>query len=162
MSSIRWVQMIVRLLLVLGAVGGGCFSVTANGDESGPAEGAAPAAVPAGEAKLTGDWKLIKLDGDAVAADAEITLSATAEGKVAGSTGVNRFFGGLDEKGKKLFGPLGMTRRAGPPDAMARETAFTKALDEATRFTVEKDQLTLLAGDKPRLVFERVKPKAEE
>jgi heat shock protein HslJ len=162
MSSFRWVQTMARLLLVLGAVGSAGYNLAAYGDEPAPAEGAAPAEAPAGEAKLTGDWKLVKLAGDAVPADADITLSVTAEGKVAGSTGVNRFFGGLDEQEKKLFGPLGMTRRAGPPDAMARETAFTKALDEATRFTVKKDQLTLLAGDKPRLVFERVKPKAEE
>jgi heat shock protein HslJ len=162
MCKSRSMRSALRLLLVLGTVSRGGFDSIAVGNEPAPhAEASAPAA-PAAEAKLTGDWKLVKLGDDAVPADAEITLSVTAEGKVTGSTGVNRFFGGLDEQGKKLFGPLGMTRRAGPADAMARETAFAKALDESTRFAVKEDQLTLLAGDKPRLVFERVKPKAEE
>jgi heat shock protein HslJ len=108
-------------------------------------------------AKLAGDWKLIKLGEDKVPADVEISLSVTAEGKVSGSTGVNSFFGGL-AKEKTLFGPLGMTRKAGPPDAMQRESAYTKALSAVTAFAVEGDQLTLSAGDKPRLVFERIKP----
>jgi heat shock protein HslJ len=163
MLTARWVQTMTRLLLVLGTVSGGSFTSVARSDEPAPAvAAAAPADAPADETKLTGDWKLVKLGDEAVPADADITLSVTAEGKLAGSTGVNRFFGGFDDTGKKLFGPLGMTRRAGPPDETARETAFTKALDEVTRFTIEKDQLTLLAGDKPRLVFSRVKPKAEE
>jgi heat shock protein HslJ len=51
-----------------------------------------------------------------------------------------------------------MTRRAGPPEAMALEAAYTKALDEATRFTIKDDKLTLYAGEKARLVFERQKP----
>jgi len=48
--------------------------------------------------------------------------AGTAERRVSGSTGVNRFFGGL-AKEKQLFGPLGMTRKAGPPEAMAAEAA---------------------------------------
>ena len=122
---------------------------------SGQRSAAEPA--PEGEAKLTGDWKLVKLGEEATAAGSMVTLSVDSEGKVSGSTGVNRFAGQL-AKEKKLFGPLAMTRRAGPPEAMALEAALTKALDEATRFTIKDDQLTLLAGDKPRLVFQRQKP----
>jgi len=110
-----------------------------------------------GSAKLTGDWKLIKLGDSETAAGAMVTLSVAEDGKVAGSTGVNNFGGAL-AKEKKLFGPLAMTRRAGPPEAMAVEAAYTKALDEATRFAIKEDKLTLFAGDKPRLVFERQKP----
>jgi heat shock protein HslJ len=110
-----------------------------------------------GEPKLSGDWKLVKLGDEATGAGAMVTLSVAADGKVSGSTGVNRFGGAL-AKEKKLFGPLAMTRRAGPPEAMAVEAAYTKALDEATRFAIKEDKLTLFAGDKARLVFERQKP----
>lgn len=160
MCASRSMLSTLRRLFVGGIVAGVCVSVVA-GDE--PAAGTAPPAdAPAGEAKMTGDWRLVKLGDDEVPAGANITISVAADGKVSGSTGVNRFFGGPDDAGKKLFGPLGMTRRAGPPEAMAREAAFTTALDEATRFTIDKDRLTLLAGDKPRLVLERVKPKGKE
>jgi heat shock protein HslJ len=137
----------LTILLTLAAVAAATsFGLNADDDDpKGPA------------AKLAGDWKLIKLGEDKVPADVEITLSVTAEGKVSGSTGVNRFFGGL-AKEISLFGPLGMTRKAGPPEAMERESAYTKALGEVTAFAIEKDQLTLSAGDKPRLVFERIKP----
>ena len=109
------------------------------------------------EGKLTGDWKLVKLGEEPTAAGAMITLSVAADGKVSGSTGVNRFAGQL-AKELRLFGPLALTRRAGPPEAMAIEAAYSKALDEATHFTIKENKLTLLAGDKPRLVFERQKP----
>lgn len=108
-------------------------------------------------AKLAGDWKLVKLDEAAIPVDVKITLAVTAEGKVSGTTGVNRFFGGL-AKEKTLFGPLGMTQVAGSEEAMKREAAYTKALAEVTDFTVKGEQLQLSAGDKPRLTFTRVKP----
>jgi heat shock protein HslJ len=110
---------------------------------------------------LVGDWKLVQIGDDKVTSEELLTLSVTKEGKVSGSTGVNRFFGGLAQE-KTLFGPLGTTRRGGPPAAMKLEAAYTKALGAATRFTIEKDKLeqdnlTLLADDEALLVFERVK-----
>ena len=124
---------------------------------------AAPAAGQS-DGKLTGDWKLMKLGEEAPAADLMLTLSVAEDGKVAGSSGVNRFAGKLaqDKGDKKLFGPLVMTRRAGPPAAMAVEAAYTKALDEATRFEIKEDTLSLFAADQPRLVFERQKPVKED
>jgi heat shock protein HslJ len=119
------------------------------------------AAAAEGGAKMTGDWKLTKLGDESPAADLMLTLSVSADGKVSGSSGVNRFAGKLADE-KKLFGPLVMTRRAGPPEAMAVEAAYTKALDEATRFEIKEDNLTLFAADKPRLTFERQKPVKEE
>ena len=118
-------------------------------------------AAPGGEAKLIGDWKLVKLGDEEAPKGAPITLSVNAEGKVSGSGGVNRLFGSLAMMGK-LFGPLGMTRRAGPPEAMAAEAAFTKVLEQATSFTIKDGKLTLLVDGKPRLVFERQKPPKEE
>ena len=51
-----------------------------------------------------------------------------------------------------------MTKIAGPPEAAKREATYVKALGEVTSFEIKEDQLTLSAGDKPRLVFQRVKP----
>lgn len=113
------------------------------------------------EPKLTGDWKLVKLGDEEVKAAEPPTLSVTAEGKVSGFAGINRFFGGLAEnnpaKEKKLFGPLGMTRKGGSPELSKLEFAYTSALAEVNKFTIEKDTLTLLVDDKPKLVFARVK-----
>ncbi len=110
--------------------------------------------------KLTGDWKLVKLGDEEVKAT-EPTLSVSDEGKVSGFAGINRFFGGLAKedaaKEKTLFGPLAMTKKGGPPELSKLEFAYTSALAEVNKFTIDKDTLTLLVDDKPKLVFERVK-----
>jgi putative lipoprotein len=115
---------------------------------------------------LTGDWKLIKLGDEEVKVAEPPTLSVTEEGKVSGFAGVNRFFGGLAKddaaKEKTLFGPLGMTRKAGPPELSKLEFAYTSALAEVNKFTIDKDALTLLVDDKPKLVFARVKKEEKE
>ena len=105
--------------------------------------------------EMTGEWKLVKIGGKEVPKTVSATLGVTADGKVSGDTGVNRFFGQL-AKEKTLFGPLGMTRRAGPPEAMEVEAGFTKALSEVTRFVIKDKTLTLFAGDTPRLILEKV------
>jgi heat shock protein HslJ len=125
--------------------------------------GSMQTAVPAesqGDGKLAGDWKLVKLGDESPTADLMLTLSVAADGKVSGSSGVNRFAGKLADE-KKLFGPLVMTRRAGPPEAMAVEASYAKALDEATRFEIKEDKLTLFAVDQSRLTFERQRPVTE-
>lgn len=119
------------------------------------------ATVAEDQPKLTGDWKLVKLGDEEVKAAEPPTLSVTEEGKVSGFAGVNRFFGGLADddpaKEKTLFGPLAMTRKGGPPELNKLEVAYTAALAEVNKFTIEKDTLTLLVDDKPKLVFTRVK-----
>lgn len=104
---------------------------------------------------MTGEWKLVKIGEKDVPKTVAATLGVTADGKVSGDTGVNRFFGQL-AKEKTLFGPLGMTRRAGPPEAMEVEAGFTKALSEVTRFAIKDKTLTLFAGETPRLILEKV------
>jgi heat shock protein HslJ len=107
--------------------------------------------------KLAGEWRLVKLGEEKVPADAKITLNVAAEGRISGSTGVNRFFGGF-AKEKTIFGAIGMTKIAGPPEAAKREAAYVKALGEVTHFELQDDQLTFSASEKPRLIFERAKP----
>jgi heat shock protein HslJ len=74
-----------------------------------------------------------------------------ADGKVSGSTGVNRYNGEYaTEPGDKIKITVGpMTLMAGPPAAMALEQSFITALKSATRYTVTETTLTLQddAGD---------------
>lgn len=124
------------------------------------------ATVAEDQPKLIGDWKLVKLGEDEVKAEEPPTLDITEEGKISGFAGINRFFGGLADdspaKEKMLFGPLAMTRKGGPPELSKLEFAYTSALAEVNKFTIEKDTLTLLVDDKPKLVFTRVEKEDKE
>jgi len=83
--------------------------------------------------------------------DAEITVrfdSATAQ--VAGSAGVNRYFGAYKLDGNKLIipGPMGSTMMAGPQPLMDQETEFLMALQAAESCKIEGDKLTITCGSK--------------
>jgi heat shock protein HslJ len=114
------------------------------------------------QAVLEGTWQLESLEGHTLPDPARRRpmLTVTAEGAVHGSTGVNRFSGVLDPDGRGLFGPLATTRRAGPPEAMALEAAFLKALDSATAVEARDDQIVLGGAATPRLILNRTDPAA--
>lgn len=109
----------------------------------------------ASEQPIGGNWVLVKLAGKDVAGG-DITLSFDeSTNKASGTTGVNRWFAGYDQTGPSLkFDAIGSTRRAGPPEAMKRESAFTQALDNVSMFSFDGGRLILSAGDKEVLVFE--------
>jgi heat shock protein HslJ len=71
--------------------------------------------------------------------------SEFADGKVSGTTGVNRYNGQYKtESGDKISIQLGpMTLMAGPPEAMALEQAFVEAMKTATRYSVTETELSL-------------------
>lgn len=73
---------------------------------------------------------------------------------VAGNGGVNRFSGTCTLAGDKLkFGPLAVTRMAGPPAVMNQETAFLTALAAVTSYHLDdNDLLHLLDKDGTELV----------
>ncbi|HMO66454.1 MAG TPA: META domain-containing protein [Verrucomicrobiota bacterium] len=128
-------------LLVLAAAGvllAGCAS-------SSPKSMSTP--VPATTANLAplreADLKLARLvaDGQTITVPAERppALQFLADGGVAGFAGVNRFNGAftLGPEGTLTWGPgLAATRMAGPPERMALENAFMKALPATTRLGV--------------------------
>lgn len=117
---------------------------------------------PVAASLLRGEWQLVRIGDKPIGEGLETpVMKVTDEGSVSGSTGVNRFFGGLADKGDTLFGPLGSTRRAGPPAAMKLEASFLAALGKATDFCRGTDKLRLLdAEDKVLLLFQ-AKPAAE-
>lgn len=117
---------------------------------------------PVKQASLQGNWILKTMAGaEVTGTEEQPQLSITADGKVSGSTGVNRVAGGLAE-GDKLFGPLATTRRAGPPKAMEVEFAFTQALAAADAYQVAEGKLQLLANGEVVLEFEAAPRDAEQ
>lgn len=112
-----------------------------GGDGPGPAPGAP--ALPWGT-----QWVLVS------AADASVDWTAfhvtlgLQDGRAGGRAPVNRYFGmcaDLGGGGVEL-GPFGMTMMAGPPAAMAAETAFVRMLDAVRGYRVGAGSLVLVDG----------------
>lgn len=104
------------------------------------------------------EWILREMHGKLVAPADERGLPTlrldAAKKQVSGFSGVNRYFGGFERTGEKVkFGMLAGTMMAGPPEAMASEAAFLKALENVSHWRVEKGALDLLQGDKVLLHF---------
>jgi len=79
--------------------------------------------------------------------DAHLRLDAQ-KGRATGYSGVNSFTGTYQSSGANLkFGPIAATRRAGPPAAMAFESAFFKALAATRSYRVSGDALELLDAE---------------
>jgi heat shock protein HslJ len=108
-------------------------------------------------AVLEGSWTLSAIEGFEIPAGLREhpSLSVDAQGRVSGSSGVNRFHGALDPDGARVFGPLATTRRAGPPQAMALETAFLNALGNAAFVEGGDGQVTLSGPDGGQLTLVR-------
>ena len=97
--------------------------------------------------EVTGtSWVLEHVGGEPVTGAAPV-LDLGADGRVGGSTGVNRVMGGYTVDGPVLrFGPLATTRMAGPPEAMALEQAWLAVLVGEVPFEVTGDRLVLAPG----------------
>lgn len=94
-----------------------------------------------------GDWRIEDVAGMGVVdgAQAEITLSRA--GRLAGSTGCNRFFGTYELSGEGLsFGAVGATLMACPEALMMQERRIFEALEEVRRFDLDETGALLLIG----------------
>jgi heat shock protein HslJ len=140
---------LVLSLLALSLAAAGCASRSSGTDRS--AVGEAPAAKPAAVIKSLANtrWTLVSLDGaaeSAVAGWPAQSLEFDADGERAtGHAGVNRFGGRFEQDGGGLrFGPLAMTRRAGPPAQMEIERRYTVVLSAVTGWRQEGANLVLV------------------
>jgi heat shock protein HslJ/phosphoglycolate phosphatase-like HAD superfamily hydrolase len=109
--------------------------------------------------QLVGKWLTEDINGRGVIDNAQSTLEIKADGAVSGDTSVNRYGGTAKIDGQKVeFGPLAMTRRAGPPALMDQEAKFTDALSKTASFRIEKNGLLYLmdAAGKDLLRFSRM------
>jgi uncharacterized lipoprotein YbaY len=99
------------------------------------------------------EWVLESIGGADVTVMRPAALRFGDDGRVTGSTGVNRMFGGYDlSDGRLSITTPGTTRMAGPPEAMATETAFLRALAAGGEVAVVGDRLTIGDGE-TRLTF---------
>lgn len=75
-------------------------------------------------------------------------LRFDGDGRVTGTTGVNRLAGAWAlASGVLTLGPLAMTRRAGPPARMAVESALVSALEGPLAVARDGDGLRLGGAD---------------
>jgi len=99
---------------------------------------------------LTGTvWKLVELNGHPVGENKlpSLTLDA-ATGRVSGFAGINRFSGTFKQQATALsFGPMAVTKMAGPESAMQVESEFLAALGRVTTWKADGLMLSLLAGE---------------
>lgn len=102
-------------------------------------------------------WLLSELDGAApVAGGRPATLEIDAEGRVAGSTGCNRFMGGYSADGATVtFGQLATTMMACPDELMQQERTFLDVMGAAASYSIVDDTLTITAADGRTVVFTR-------
>ena len=96
-------------------------------------------------------WSISSLN----ASDFAIT-ARFADGRVSGRSGVNTYSGSYAPgPGSSLsFGPMALTRMAGPEPAMRAENAYQALLADIRAYRMEADRLVLLDGaGNERLVF---------
>lgn len=103
---------------------------------------------------LTGKvWALTELMGNPPMAGTGISAQFTADGKVSGSAGCNRYSGTYTVSGNNITfsSPMATTMMMCEQPAMDQESAYLKALGEVKTFAVNGDQLTLTTGDGTKL-----------
>jgi heat shock protein HslJ len=124
---VRWIVVVFAVLLVAACAG-----------RDGPP---APLAGTVWNAKEAGGQAFVPLKGGR---DAHLRLDARKK-RATGYSGVNSFSGTYEASAAGLkFGPLAATRRAGPPAAMAFESAYFKALAATRSYRISGDTLELL------------------
>lgn len=105
---------------------------------------------------LKGTWVPIWLNGvEMPDMDRGPIMDIDDGGQIDGFAGVNRFSSKVDVQGlatgKFELGPIAATKMAGPPERMAIEARFTRALDEVNRYTLRERMLILHADGVERV-----------
>ncbi len=75
------------------------------------------------------------------------------DGRVAGSTGINRFTGAVAND--PMFGPLATTMMAGPADHMSQERIYLDHLESIDSYEVDADEMRLITGGLVVVTLER-------
>jgi putative lipoprotein len=95
------------------------------------------------------EWRITDIAGTPVPAGISVTM-AFEDGRVAGTSGCNRYFGGFEAgPGTLKVGPAGSTMMACPEPMMKTEQAFLEALKQVTGFSVSGTSLTLTGPSGP-------------
>lgn len=116
---------------------------------------------------LAGDWSLATLQGTDAAslrpADARHpTLKIEPDGRISGSSGINRYASSLDTEalaqGRFALSPTIGTKMGASPEAMRFETMFLQALNGVTRFELAGPELVLMSDTGEVMRFARSAP----
>jgi len=89
-------------------------------------------------------WQVEDIDRGGIIDSSHITMQMSEEGRIAGSTGCNQYFGTLTV-GQTSFevSGAGSTRRACVPAIMQQETRFLQALHDVRRYEIDGDFVRL-------------------
>lgn len=110
--------------------------------------------------RLTGAWRVEKLDGKKLLPGTEITMVFTDDGRVSGKGTINNYFASwIESDGLILFTHAGLTMMAGPEGHMGQESVFIKYLSQARRYKINGDILTLSDGKKDLITARRAAAK---
>ena len=109
------------------------------------------AAAPAAAGLPGTRWQLVSMPGvpapssPGLSAASAVTLEFDGAGRASGRAAVNRYFGSFTADGTALkFGSTGVTRMAGPPDAMAAESEYLARLGRVARYETGAGRLRLM------------------
>ncbi|MEM1411799.1 MAG: META domain-containing protein [Pseudomonadota bacterium] len=109
----------------------------AGPDESMNEEQAMSAEVTAGP---SGEWRVEDILGGGVIDRSEASVVFPEPGRIAGSTGCNRYTGGYELEGDMLkLGPMAGTMMACPDELMAQERRFFEAMEQVVSWHVDPE-----------------------
>jgi heat shock protein HslJ len=100
------------------------------------------------KATLSGTaWWVEDIAGKGVIDSSHTTIQFTEDGRVAGSTGCNRYFGSAEIEGSDVsFGSLAGTRKMCAAALMDQETKFFQAMENVTSWEIAETGLLYLRG----------------
>jgi heat shock protein HslJ len=103
-----------------------------------------PTASSGPESLVGPEWSLKTLGGKPVVSGTTPSATFSADERVSGSAGCNRYFGSARVAGSSLsVGPLGSTMMACAQDVMDQEALYLAALQAATFYSVQGSELRL-------------------
>ena len=101
-----------------------------------------------GPSKLGGTaWSGVRIAGDMIPSEIDITLTFGADGRLDGSAGCNRYSGDYEQNGADLMlGSIGTTRKTCLELTMVAERRFLAALESTTGWAMKDGQLILFGS----------------
>lgn len=92
----------------------------------------------AGNTLVGSDWLVEDILAAGVIDRARTTIGFTEDGRVVGSGGCNRYFGGFELDGDGIsFGPMAGTKMACPEALMNQDDRFHQALGQVVRWQID-------------------------
>jgi len=108
---------------------------------------------------IEGGWRVKRIAGELLPAGMTVTMEFGADGRIAGRSGCNRYFGSYSFDGTTLkLSQLGGTRMACPPPQMAVEERFLSAVTQVTGARLsDARELVLTGASGPLLFMDRIR-----